>query len=125
MDPPPTAQPCRITTCLKYSMLKKPRRAKRGRQNQRQISQLVEGRLSGVQRRPISITATRYPFSVSRWAVTLPPKPEPITMKSKSRLESDITVSLYEGHTRWYLVASQLSAISFQRSAFSFPSRAC
>src|ERR1017187_8825843 len=41
MDPPPTAQPCRITTYLKYSMLKKPRRAKRGRQNQRQISQLV------------------------------------------------------------------------------------
>src|ERR1017187_6078596 len=99
MDPPPTAQPCRITTCLMYSMLKKPRRAKRGRQNQRQISQLVEGRLSGGPRRPLSITATGEPFSVSRRAVTVPPKTEQITMKSKSRLESDITVSLYEGHT--------------------------
>ncbi len=30
------------------------------------------------------MTATRYPFSTSRCAETLPPKPEPMTMKSKS-----------------------------------------
>ena len=40
-------------------MLKKPRSASPGRQIQRQSSQLVLGRFSGVQRRPISITATR------------------------------------------------------------------
>src|ERR1022692_981671 len=84
MDPPPTAQPWRMVTCLKNRMLKKPRRARLGRQNQRWMDQLVRGRLSGVQRRPISMTATLYPFSTSRRAETLPPKPEPMTMKSKS-----------------------------------------
>src|SRR5271157_1625442 len=85
MDPPPTAQPWKMVACLKNCMLKKPRRPRLGRQIQRWMDQLVRGRLSGVQRRPISMTATRYPFSASRRAETLPPKPEPITMKSKSK----------------------------------------
>jgi len=59
IDPPPTAQPWKIVACLKNRMLKKPRRPKFGRQIQRWIDQLVRGRLSGVQRRPISMTATR------------------------------------------------------------------
>ena len=46
-------------TCLKDSILKNPRSARRGRQIQRQMSQLVLGRFSAVQRRPISMTATR------------------------------------------------------------------
>src|SRR5271157_4223785 len=84
MDPPPTAQPWRMVTCRKNRMLKNPRKPSLGRQTQRWMDQLVRGRLSGVQRPPISITATRYPFSASRRAETLPPKPEPMTMKSKS-----------------------------------------
>jgi hypothetical protein len=40
-------------------MLKKPRNASFGRQNHRLTDQFVRGRFSGVQRRPISITATR------------------------------------------------------------------
>src|SRR6516162_2479976 len=75
-----------MVTWRKKRMLKKPRSAIPGRQNQRCICQLVFGRFSGVQRRPISITPTRYPFSVRRRAETLPPKPEPMTMKSKSNL---------------------------------------
>ena len=56
MEPPPTAQPCRMVTCRKKRMLKNPRKARLGRQNQRLSDQLVCGRFSGVQRRPISIT---------------------------------------------------------------------
>src|SRR5271157_1275997 len=84
MDPPPTAQPWKMVACRKNRMLKKPRSPRLGRQNQFRIDQLVRGRFSGVQRRPISMTATLYPFSTKRRAETLPPKPEPITMKSKS-----------------------------------------
>src|SRR5271166_5723076 len=73
-----------MVTCRKKRMLKNPCSARPGRQNQRRKDQLVCGRFSGVQRRPISITATLYPFSTSRCAVTLPPNPEPMTMKSKS-----------------------------------------
>ena len=58
MEPPPTAQPCRMVTWRKKRMLKKPRSAKPGRQKWRWMDQLVRGRLSGVQRRPISMTAT-------------------------------------------------------------------
>src|SRR4051794_37570555 len=67
-------------------MLKNPRKASLGRQNHRCSCQLVSGSVSGVHRRPISITATRYPFSVNRCALTLPPNPEPTTTKSKSKV---------------------------------------
>jgi len=40
-------------------MLKKPRNASRGRQNQRQKRQFVLGKSSARQRRPISMTTTR------------------------------------------------------------------
>lgn len=69
-------------------MLKKPRNARFGRQNQLNRFQFVRGRFCAFQRRPISITATLYPFSTNRCAVTLPPNPEPITMKSKSNWRS-------------------------------------
>src|SRR5579862_5564023 len=95
MDPPPTAQPCRMVTCLKKRMLKKPRRPTLGRQNQRWTDQLVRGSLSGVQRRPISMTATLYPLSTSRRAETLPPKPEPMTMKSKSNWLSRYAIRVH------------------------------
>src|ERR1039458_8233011 len=84
MDPPPTAHPWKMVACLKNWILKTPCGPRLGRHNQRRRDQLVWGRLSGVQRRPISMTATLYPFSASRRAETLPPKPEPMTMKSKS-----------------------------------------
>ncbi len=44
-------------------------------------------------RRPASSTATRQPFSASRSAATLPPKPEPMTIQSKSKALSGIRVS--------------------------------
>src|SRR6266568_2454988 len=73
-----------MVACRKRRMLKKPRSPSLGRQNQRWSDQLVRGRLSALQRRPISMTPTLYPFSVRRWAETHPPKPEPMTIKSKS-----------------------------------------
>src|SRR5579859_5543814 len=60
------------------------------------MDQLVRGNEWSAQRRPISMMATRYPFSASRSAETLPPNPEPITMKSKSNFWS-----------RWRRVAMQ------------------
>ena len=44
--------------------------------------QEVFGSVCGVNRRPASSTPTRYPFSVRRSAVTLPPNPEPMTRTS-------------------------------------------
>ena len=46
--------------------------------------QLVLGKSSSRNRLPRSITQTEYPFSASRIAATLPPNPEPTTMKSYS-----------------------------------------
>lgn len=46
------------------------------------MSQEFFGRVAAVKRRPASSTPTRYPFSVSRSAVTEPPKPEPTTTTS-------------------------------------------
>src|ERR1035437_2035879 len=97
MDPPPTAQPWKMVACLKNWMLKKPRRPRLGRQIQRWMDQLLCGRFSGVQRRPISMTATLYPFSASRRAETLPPKPEPMTMKSKSNWWSWCSIQVPTG----------------------------
>lgn len=40
---------------------------------------MVFGKSFAVHRFPISSTPTEYPFSASRQAETLPPKPEPTT----------------------------------------------
>jgi hypothetical protein len=42
----------------------------------------VRGNSSSAKRRPASSTATRYPFSTSRSAATLPPNPEPMITTS-------------------------------------------
>src|SRR5262245_6426188 len=55
-----------------------------GRHIQRRRFQFVFGKSSGPRRRPFSSRRTRYPFSTSRSALTLPPKPDPMTMKSHS-----------------------------------------
>ena len=78
IEPPPTALPQIIATCLKIRKLKNPKKFIAGRQIHFGVFQLVLGKSFASQRFPISITATEYPFSESLCAETLPPNPEPI-----------------------------------------------
>ncbi len=54
----------------------------RGANRNRDLSQEFFAYDASSNRAPASSTATRYPFSVSRSAVTLPPNPEPMTTTS-------------------------------------------
>src|SRR5438034_10310535 len=61
-----------------------PKQPRAGAQRKFLRSHEVFGNSSSAKRRPASSTATRYPFSASRRAATLPPNPEPTTTTSKS-----------------------------------------
>ncbi len=61
-----------------------PYRPSFGAHNHRLRRQLVLAKSSSSNRRPASTTPTRYPFSTSRNALTLPPNPEPTIRTSKS-----------------------------------------
>ena len=73
------------------------------------------GSSSSAKRRPHSSTPTEWPFSDSRSAETLPPKPEPMTSQSKSKLSVSVCMTIAPtgprgrpaARTRSYLLAGR------------------